>query len=115
MVMAEKVEIALFVIAFAVVVFGLAMFVDRNRRKPFDPAQWRASPKDRWRLVHDLSQRTVLTGMSCSEVVALLGEPDYQSTCSIAYYLTADPFGDKLRFRVSADGCVFKAQMEYGC
>jgi hypothetical protein len=113
--MGDKVENTLIVIAFAVIVYGLAAFIDRNRRKPFDPAQWQASPKDRWRLVHDLIKRTALTGLNRSDVVALLGKPDYESDCSIAYFLTGDQFGDKLRIRVSADGSVFKAKTEWGC
>ncbi len=53
--------------------------------------------------------------MSLEEATALLGNPDYKSTCSPAYYLNGDKFGNKLRLRLTADGCVHKAKFEGSC
>src|SRR3954467_9642882 len=94
---------------------ALAILLPRMQRLSFDPARWQTRPKDRWRLIHDLLRSERLRGMSHDEILALLGNPDYESGCSLAYYLTGKQFGDKLRIRLSPDGRLFKAKLEYGC
>ena len=103
------------VILFAVAAFGLAELLERLQRKPFGPAEWLESPRNRRWLVHDLVSGRRLLGQSREAIVALLGPPDYESPASIVYWLTSDRFGDKLRIRIDPNGRVFKAKVEDGC
>ena len=104
----------LFLIAL-VVSAGLAFLLPRMQRLPFDPARWQTRPRDRWQLIHDLLNMERLRGMSHDEVLALLGNPDYESGCSLAYHLSGKRSGDRLRIRLGPDGRVFKAKLEIGC
>jgi hypothetical protein len=111
----DKFAIAVLVVIGLTAVIAIAVFIDRRNRMPFDPAAWRARPQERWRFIHDLLDSERLRGTSRDEAATLLGNPDYESVCSLAYYLKGDKFGDKLRIRLSAEGQVFKAKFEYGC
>jgi hypothetical protein len=108
-------EVAVISIIGLIAVIAISAFVDRKNRMSFDPTSWSARPRDRWRFIHDLLTSDRLRGMSRQEVVDLLGNPDYKSDCSFAYFLNGDKFGNKLRIRLTADGQVFKAKFEYGC
>ena len=98
-----------------VVLTALVNLPARMQRLPFEPTRWQARPRDRWRLIHDLLRSERLRGMSHDEILALLGTPDYESGCSLAYYLTGKQFGEKLRIRLNPDGRMFKAKLEDGC
>ena len=111
----DKLAIAIIVVIGLLAVIAIAAFIDRRNRLPFDPASWRARPHERWRFIHDLLDSERLRGITREEAAALLGNPDYESVCSLAYYLKGDKFGDKLRIRLTAEGQVFKAKFEYGC
>lgn len=93
----------------------ISEIIARWQRLPFDPASWQFRPRERCRLVHDLLKSERLRGSCREEILTLLGHPDYESGCSVAYYLTGDKFGDKLRIRIGADGRAYKAKMEHGC
>ena len=108
-------ETALLAIVVLVVVIAVAILSERLPRKPFNPALWQSRPAERRQIVYDLIKGSVLMGMARCDVIALLGKPDYQSDSSLAYWLTLDRFGDKLRLRIGADGRVFKAKFEMGC
>src|SRR5262249_37332422 len=92
------------IIATIVVALGISLFIPRLLRRPFDPGRWKTRPRDRWRLVHDLLGNERLNGLRSHEIVDLLGYPDYASENSLAYYLTGQRFGDKLRVRLDRDG-----------
>jgi hypothetical protein len=52
--------------------------------------------------------------MNRSEVVALLGKPEHESGCSMAYQLK-NASGDRLRIRLGPDDRVIKSKLELGC
>src|SRR5260221_13311938 len=113
--MEDKLAIAIIFVICLIGVIAMAAFLDRRNRMPFDPASWQIRPRERWRFIHDLLERERLRGMSREEAATLLANPDYESACSLAYYLKGDKFGNKLRIRLTAEGQVFKAEFEYGC
>lgn len=98
-----------------IIIAILAVLYERIQWRPFSAARWHARPRDRWQIAHDLIRRAILSGMSRSEVVALLGKPEYESVCSMAYQLRGDRWGDKLRIRLGRDDRVFKSKLEFGC
>jgi hypothetical protein len=103
------------IIAAIVVVLVISLLIPRLSRRPFDPVRWHSCSRDRWRLAHDLLRSERLRGLRSNEIVALLGNPDYASENSLAYYLTGQRFGDKLRVRLNPDGCAYKVKIELGC
>jgi hypothetical protein len=113
--MGDNVAIAIIVAIGPLAVLAIAAFIDRSSRMSFDPASWLALPRERWRFIHDLLDSERLRGISREEAAALLGNPDYESASSLAYFLNGDRFGNKLRIRLTAEGRVFKARFEYGC
>ena len=102
-------------IEFVVLIAAIVIFRERLQRRSFTAARWHAHPGDRWKMVHDLIRTAELRGMNRSEVIAMLGTPEYESDCSMAYWLTGDLSGDKLRIRLGTDGRVFKSKLEMGC
>ncbi|MFN0051163.1 MAG: hypothetical protein ACKV0T_03175 [Planctomycetales bacterium] len=103
------------------IVFGgislvlLSIVIARLQRRPFDPDRWQADARLRPILVHDLARSQRLLGLRRKAVLALLGEPDYASGCSLAYCLFGNPDGDKLRIRLDSADSVFKVKIERGC
>lgn len=75
---------------------SMAAAVWSDTREDFDRAAWRAAGAGdlptfttRGRMSDDLVARHLRVGMSRSQVLALLGEPDQPSTTEVVYYLGA--------------------------